>query len=192
MIESVAITLLPAGFLAYVFIAAPLLLQKNIDLDGEAPINRAVFYASKYAILGVWGIMALAGFGIGFSPFGVSRLLQLIALGRWGFGFALLYIGRSGMEDSFRIGTPKEETRLRTGGLFGLCRNPMYVGVYATAAASALYTLDPVVILMGVFVVAVHHRIVLAEEKHMRAAFGRDYESYCSRVHRYLPIPSGR
>jgi protein-S-isoprenylcysteine O-methyltransferase Ste14 len=42
------------------------------------------------------------------------------------------------------------------------------------------------------FVVIVHHRIVLAEEEHMRASFGHTYEEYCSRVHRYLPVPSVR
>jgi protein-S-isoprenylcysteine O-methyltransferase Ste14 len=192
MMEAVAITILPAGFLAYVFLAGPLLRKKNTDLDGIPPINRTVFYASKYALLGIWGMMALAGFGIGFSPVGIPRFLQLVALGLWGFGFALLYTGRSGLGDSFRIGTPKEQTSLRTGGLFCLSRNPMYVGVYATVVAAALYTLDPVVIVSGLFVVIVHHRIVLAEEEHMRASFGHTYEEYCSRVHRYLPVPSVR
>jgi protein-S-isoprenylcysteine O-methyltransferase Ste14 len=62
----------------------------------------------------------------------------------------------------------------------------MYVGVYATIAASFLYTLNPVVFLLGVFVIAVHHSIVIAEEGHMQKVFGRKYREYCSRVQRYV------
>jgi protein-S-isoprenylcysteine O-methyltransferase Ste14 len=65
----------------------------------------------------------------------------------------------------------------------------MYVGVYATIAASFLYTLNPFIILPGLFVIAVHHTIVLAEERHLRTAFGREYAEYCSRVNRYVPLP---
>ena len=90
------------------------------------------------------------------------------------------------MGDAFRPGTPKEDTSLKTDGLFRLSRNPMYVGVYATIMASSLYTLNPIVILLGAFVVAVHHAIVLEEENHMRKVFSREYSEYCSRVRRYI------
>jgi len=44
----------------------------------------------------------------------------------------------------------------------------MYVGVYATLLASTLYTLNLVVLVVSVFVIAVHHKIVLTEEEHMK------------------------
>jgi protein-S-isoprenylcysteine O-methyltransferase Ste14 len=40
--------------------------------------------------------------------------------------------------------------------------------------------------LLGAFIVAVHHRIVLAEEGRLRSTFGEDYAAYCRRVRRYL------
>jgi protein-S-isoprenylcysteine O-methyltransferase Ste14 len=186
MIEAALVTVLPAGFLIIIFGGGALFLQKKIEQDGEAPIDRALFYASKYSIIVLWGAMALAGWGIGFSPVQVPRLLQLIALAFWFAGFGLLYLGRFTLGDSFRLGTPKEDTRLKTDGLFRLSRNPMYVGVYATIVASSLYTLNPVVILLGAFVAAVHHSIVLAEENHMQKVFSREYPEYCSRVRRYI------
>jgi protein-S-isoprenylcysteine O-methyltransferase Ste14 len=79
-----------------------------------------------------------------------------------------------------------EDTSLKTDGLFRLSRNPMYVGVYATIVAASLYTFNPVVILLGAFVVAVHHVIVLAEEKTMQNVFSQEYTAYCSRVPRYV------
>ena len=158
----------------------------GIEQDGEAPINRTLFYASKYSILVLWGAMVVQSWGIGISFAGVPRFLQLTALILWVSGFVLLYLGRLKMGDSFRLGTPREDTSLRIDGLFRLSRNPMYVGVYATIAASWLYTLNPLVVLLGVFVVVIHHAIVLAEEEHMQKVFGRKYLDYCNRVQRYI------
>jgi protein-S-isoprenylcysteine O-methyltransferase Ste14 len=186
MIEAVLVTILPVGFLIILFWGGALFQKKKISQDGEAPINRTLFYTSKWSIVVLWGAMAFASFGIGFSPVQVPRILQLIALVFWCTGFAFLYLGRFKMGDSFRLGTPKEDTSLKTDGLFRVSRNPMYVGVYATIVAASLYTLNPVVILLGAFVVAVHHAIVIAEEKTMHKVFSREYLAYCSRVPRYV------
>lgn len=62
----------------------------------------------------------------------------------------------------------------------------MYLGVYATLLASVLYTLNPFLLFEGLFVALVHHRIVLAEEQHLRKMFGDEYVDYCSLVKRYL------
>lgn len=186
MIEAVLVTILPAGFLMVLFGGGALFKKRKIEQDGEAPINRTLFYASKYSILVLWGAMVVQSWGIRISIVDVPRTLQLIALLFWVCGFAYMYFGRFTMGDSFRLGTPREDTRLRTDGLFRVSRNPMYVGVYMTIAASTLYTTNPLVILLGVFVIAVHHRIVLAEEQHLRNVFGREYLEYCSRVRQYI------
>ncbi|MDD1698377.1 MAG: phosphatidylethanolamine N-methyltransferase family protein [Methanoregula sp.] len=186
MIEAVLVTILPVVFLSIIFLGGAVFMKKKISQDGEAPINRTLFYTSKWSILILWGAMALASWGIGFSPVQVPRFLQLIALAFWCAGFTLLYLGRFKLGDSFRLGTPKEDTSLKTDGLFRLSRNPMYVGVYATIVASSLYTGNPAVILLGAFVVAVHHAIVLEEEKYMHRIFRREYSEYCSNVPRYV------
>ena len=186
MIEAVLVTILPVGFLMVLFGGGALFKKRKIEQDGEAPIDRTLFYVSKYSILVLWGAMVVQSWGIRISMVGVPRTLQLIALLSWVCGFAFMYIGRFTMRDSFRLGTPREDTSLRTDGLFSISRNPMYIGVYLTIAASTLYTLNPLVILLGVFVIAVHHGIVRAEEKHLRNVFGREYAEYCSSVRRYI------
>src|SRR5665647_414848 len=186
MIEAALVTILPAGFLVVLFGGGMLFLKRNIEQDGEAPINRTLFYSSKYAILVLWGAMVLQSWGIRISFFEVPRVLQLIALLIWVCGFVLMYLGRFTMRDSFRLGTPKEDTSLRTDGLFSISRNPMYVGVYATITASCFYTFNPVVVLLGVFVIVIHHTIVLAEEEHMQKVFGLEYLDYFSHVRRYI------
>ncbi|WP_321506664.1 PEMT/PEM2 methyltransferase family protein [uncultured Methanoregula sp.] len=186
MIEAALVTILPAGFLIVLFYGGALFLRRNIEQDGEAPINRTLFYASKYSILVLWGAMVIQSWGVSISFVEVPRFLQLIALFLWVSGFALLYLGRFTLGDSFRFGTPGEDTRLKVNGLFRLSRNPMYVGMYVTMVASALYTLNPVVVLLGVFVIVIHHTIVMAEEEHMQKVFGQEYLDYCDRIRRYI------
>jgi protein-S-isoprenylcysteine O-methyltransferase Ste14 len=62
----------------------------------------------------------------------------------------------------------------------------MYLGVDATVLASALYTVNPIVLAAAVFVAVAHHRIVLAEERYLAKAFGAEYDDYRQRVRRYL------
>ena len=62
----------------------------------------------------------------------------------------------------------------------------MYVGVYFTLCAAVLRTLNPVLVVVAVYVIAVHHRIVLAEEAQLQQVFGQEYRTYSGRVRRYL------
>jgi protein-S-isoprenylcysteine O-methyltransferase Ste14 len=186
VIESVVVTVLPVLFLAVLFGGGGLLRRRNIDMDGEAPIGKGLFYSSKYAIMLLWAAMVLRAWGVRLSFVDVPGALAWISLVLWVSGFTLLFIGRLGLGDSFRIGSAKEATRLKTGGLFRFSRNPMYVGVYATLIASVVYTLNPIVFLLAAFVIVVHHKIVLAEEEHLRKTFGPEYADYCDHVRRYL------
>jgi protein-S-isoprenylcysteine O-methyltransferase Ste14 len=186
MIESLIITLLPILFLIVLFGGGAQFRKKNIDMDGNPPINKTVFYISKYAIMLLWLIMIPISWGVNLSFFKVPGLIKSIALFFWTFGFILLFIGRFGMGSSFRIGSPKETTRLKVDGLFRFSRNPMYLGVYSTIFTAVLYTLNPILLLVGTFIIAVHHKIVLAEEEHLRKVFGEEYIEYCRRVRRYL------
>jgi protein-S-isoprenylcysteine O-methyltransferase Ste14 len=186
VIESIAVTLLPVLFLIVLFGGGALFRRKNIDMDGEPPIGRTLFFSSKYAIVLLWLGMVMQSWDFDLSFFRVPETLVRLSLGLWACGFTLLFIGRFGLGSSFRIGSPKESTSLKVNGLYKVSRNPMYVGVYATLLASVLYTLNPLLLGAGIFIAAVHHRIVLAEERHLEKVFGEEYTNYCSRVRRYL------
>jgi protein-S-isoprenylcysteine O-methyltransferase Ste14 len=186
MLESLLLTLPPASFLIILFGGGALLRRRNIDMDGSAPINKPLFATSKYAIVLLWTATVACSWGWDIGIMQRPAALRWIALILWFMGFALLFIGRLGLGENFRIGSPKESTRLKVTGLFSLSRNPMYVGVYSTLLAAILYTLQPLVLIIAAFIIAVHHKIVLAEEKHLRQAFGIEYEEYCCRVRRYI------
>jgi protein-S-isoprenylcysteine O-methyltransferase Ste14 len=186
MIESLIITLLPVLFLIVLFGGGAVFRRRNIDMDGVAPISRTVFVASKYAIVILWTCMIFHCWGIRISSFDIPEPVRWIALLLLISGFLLLFAGRFEMGNSFRIGSPKESTRLKVDGLFKFSRNPMYLGVYTTILASIVYTLNPILLAIGIFVVIVHHRIVLAEEQYLLNAFGEEYKEYCARVRRYI------
>ena len=174
MIEAIAVTVAPVGFLIVLFGGGAAFKRRAIEQDGEAPIDRTLFYISKYSILVVWGAMVLQSWGIGLSVIEAPAVVAGIALALWVFGFAFLFLGRFELGSSFRLGAPRESTSLKVGGLFRFSRNPMYLGMYATIVASVLYTLNPLVLVLGACVVAIHHRIVLAEEDGMRTVFGQE------------------
>ncbi|MFB3903982.1 MAG: isoprenylcysteine carboxylmethyltransferase family protein [Acidobacteriota bacterium] len=180
------VTILPILFLALLFGGGVLLRRRSIEMDGEPPIDRRPYYLSKYAIPVVWAAMVAQSWGVNLSLFEVPAWFKWLAVVLWGTGFVLLLAGRVGLGDSFRIGSARESTTLRVNGLFRLSRNPMYVGMYLTLIASALYTANPIVLLVALFVIGVHHAIVRAEERHLRKVFGEEYAVYCARVRRYL------
>jgi protein-S-isoprenylcysteine O-methyltransferase Ste14 len=181
-----AVTIFPVMFLIILFGGGSLFRRRNIDMDGEPPINHIPFYTSKYLIVIIWVAMVLQSWGINLSIFKRPEFIQPISLAIWIVGFSLLFIGRFGMGSSFRIGSPKENTSLKMTGLFRFSRNPMYLGVFATLLASVLYTLNPILFLIAIFIIVVHHKIVLAEEEYLQKSFGEQYLAYCRKVRRYI------
>lgn len=186
MLLSLVVTVLPVLFLAGLIQRAVAFRRRHVDMDGEAPIPKTLFVSSKWAIVLVWAAMVIQSWSNKLSFVDVPSALTSASLGLWVIGFALLFAGRTGLGESFRIGSPKERTGLKTTGLYRFSRNPMYVGVYATLCAAVLSTLNPIVFLVAAYVIAVHHRIVLAEEVQLRHVFGEEYRMYCGRVRRYL------
>ena len=96
---------------------------------------------------------------------------------------------------TFGRGTPAPidaPTRLVVRGLYGLTRNPMYVGVLSVIVGWALVFRS---LVLGAYAMAVwccfQSFIVFYEEPHLRRVFGAEYRSYCARVGRWLPRLGG-
>ena len=83
MIEPIVVTILPVLFLIVLFGGGALFRRRSIDMDGEPPIGKGLFYSSKYAILVLWGAMVLHSWGIGLAFVEVPGLLKWVALVPW-------------------------------------------------------------------------------------------------------------
>jgi protein-S-isoprenylcysteine O-methyltransferase Ste14 len=74
-------------------------------------------------------------------------------------------------------------------GSYRLTRNPMYVGVIALIVGQALLLGREILFAWAAAAWLLFHLfVVLEEEPGLRRRFGAEYEDYCRRVARWLPI----
>jgi protein-S-isoprenylcysteine O-methyltransferase Ste14 len=92
------------------------------------------------------------------------------------------YIRRGGKEGRVYAGW------LVQRGVFGVVRNPMYIGNVLIAVGMTMYLRSPLayIILIPLFVL-LYQALIAAEEAYLRHKFGRDYENYCAKVNRFVP-----
>lgn len=147
-----------------------------------------------------------------FVGWGLSELASLSAVADAGFGWlgtgfgletparrvvALILIVGGLMLDGAaaghfrRLGTAPEPwkptTVLATNGLYGLSRNPIYVGFAVTYAGLAV-AMDSVVALALLIpcLIVVDRFVIRREERYLSLKFGADYDDYRARVRRWL------
>jgi protein-S-isoprenylcysteine O-methyltransferase Ste14 len=96
-------------------------------------------------------------------------------------------LAQSQMGDSWRIGIDNEHpTNLVRRGVFGLSRNPIFVGIMVTLLGLFLAIPNVVTLLtllLGVVLINVQVRL---EEEFLRKLHGADYEDYLQRVRRWI------
>lgn len=111
---------------------------------------------------------------------GVALALAGSLYRAWVIGLA--YIKRGGVDRKVYADT------LVTTGMFGVCRNPLYVGNALVLVGLFLIHNNPLLYLVGALVFGVSYwAIVSTEEYYLRQKFGLEYTEYCARVNRFLP-----
>jgi protein-S-isoprenylcysteine O-methyltransferase Ste14 len=89
----------------------------------------------------------------------------------------------------------EEPPHLVRGWLYRATRNPMYVGVVLAVFGQAIVCRSRAIAIYGAALWAAFHMVVVVlEEPHLRDLHGAEYEAYCRRVPRWLPMfsPRGR
>ncbi len=113
---------------------------------------------------------------------GLGIVLALLgeAFRVWVIGLA--YIKRGGMDKKVYA------EDLVVSGMFGVCRNPLYVGNALMLFGLLIIHGNPWVIGLGVLYYGFAYTAIVAAEEHfLRAKFGAQYDAYCERVNRFLP-----
>ncbi len=95
------------------------------------------------------------------------------------------YIHRGGKDGQVYAG------RLVRGGVYGITRNPMYVGNGLIAIGMTMHFGSPLgyIVLIPLFLF-VYQAIVSAEEAYLRGTFGAEFDDYEKSVNRYVPALS--
>lgn len=92
------------------------------------------------------------------------------------------YIERGGKEGKVYA------SRLVRRGMYGVTRNPMYLGNGLIAIGMSMATGSPAAYLVVIpFFLLAYQAIVSAEEAYLRERFGREYGDYCAEVNRFFP-----
>jgi protein-S-isoprenylcysteine O-methyltransferase Ste14 len=106
-----------------------------------------------------------------------------------GIGIAGTFLAQMAMGPSWRIGVDQSErTELVTGGVFALCRNPIYTFMVVAWLGFALLVptwLSLASIPVGIIAFEVQVRLV--EEPYLLRAHGDAYRAWATRVGRFLP-----
>ena len=153
---------------------------------GKSTINPFLFYSGKIAGYFTWIVLLLSFLNINILTKTIPWRLDII-------GYIFLIIGLSfsilslfTLGKSTRFGIPTKKTALKTGGLYKISRNPIYLGFDLMTFSSILFLLNPVIIVTGIFSMLVYHLIIIGEEQFLEQAFGADYLEYKKKVRRYL------
>ena len=104
-------------------------------------------------------------------------------------GIAGTFIAQLEMGSSWRIGVdPEERTELVTGGVFGLCRNPIYTFMIIAWVGFALLVPTWIALAAGVLLITgIQVQVRLVEEPHMIRTHGGTYLAWARRVGRFAP-----
>jgi protein-S-isoprenylcysteine O-methyltransferase Ste14 len=125
----------------------------------------------------IWGSTALEAAS---DVIAVLVALSGLALRATVIGYA--YIKRGGRSKKVYA------KNLVTEGMFGVCRNPLYVGNLLVYAGVFLMHGNPWVASIGIAsFLFMYQCIVYAEEDYLQNKFGDGYKAYCAEVFRWLP-----
>jgi protein-S-isoprenylcysteine O-methyltransferase Ste14 len=151
-------------------------------------LARILFAAAVVVGLVALGLHAAGGASAAIEPLaGEASAIRLAGLALAVAGQALTVVARSEMGRRWRVGIPDEAPdALVTTGLFGLSRNPVFLGMLAMAAGLAVAVPSPTVIACALAVWIACEVQVRDEERFLERSFGPAYTAYRSAVRRWI------
>lgn len=157
-----------------------------MEIVGRPSIHPLVFYSGKLSGYLTWVLLGLDHLGVravqGFRAVVLDYLsYTLLVIAAIFFVSSLVSLGKS-----TRLGLPTGRTTLKTGGIYRVSRNPMYVGFDALTLAAILGTGNAVVLVLGVYSMVVYHFIIAGEERYLLSVFGTAYSQYMASVRKYV------
>ena len=144
----------------------------------------------------LWAALFLVGMILASRWFPLTRIdfpgLSVVSLALMAAGLGVAVAGVLAFRRQRTTVDPRDPGKassLVTTGIFGVTRNPMYVGMALIVAGFGLGTNSLIALsLAPVFVVALTKFQIEPEEVAMRRVFGEDYETYANRVPRWLLV----
>ena len=144
-------------------------------------------------IIGIPFIMYLASGSPYLAVIGLIKWILLIVLAIVGIGlsvWSIVYmknVGGGNPFDAFNHEIAPRTNSLMTDGPYGICRNPMLLGVfiYHLGVLIAIFSIGA--LLVFIIEVLIMNVQVKKEEQRLKEDFGRDYEEYVRNSNRFFP-----
>jgi protein-S-isoprenylcysteine O-methyltransferase Ste14 len=157
-----------------------------MEIIGRTTIHPIIFYSGKFSGYLTWVALGLDSAGVHLTRGSDSVLLDRVSFVFLGVAAVFVLSSLVNLGASTRLGLPTGATELKTGGIYRISRNPMYVGFDALTLAAMLGLRSPIVLVLGGYSILVYQLIIIGEERFLAAAFGAPYREYRERVRRYL------
>ena len=161
-------------------------LRYGYSLTGKPTIAPLLFYTAKITFFLNWMLFLAKAIFPDFGYIPVPEPLAwaaivLLLIGTILFTPAVLQLG-----SSLRYGIPSEETKLKTGGIFRISRNPLYLGMFIICIGSCLYFPDVANFAFFIYTFIIHMQIIKGEEEFLANRFGQEWKDYTVKVRRLI------
>jgi len=157
-----------------------------MEVIGKPTINPLLFYSGKISGYIVWIFFLVSIFKVDFLPEMIHLNLNYLSyfLMIVGLFFSIVSLFKLGR--STRFGIPTTKTNLKTSGIYGFSRNPIYFGFNLITISAIIYLPSLLILFLGTYSMIIYHLIIIGEEKFLEKAFGEDYICYKRKVRRYI------
>jgi protein-S-isoprenylcysteine O-methyltransferase Ste14 len=157
-----------------------------MDLIGKSTLHPVLFYTGKIAGYFTWILLILSVLDIFIITPGSPALLKWISYLSALIAILLIIWSAIDLGESTRLGLPKEQTVLKTKGIYRLSRNPMYLGFDLLTLSSVIFFYDAFILILGLYSILIYHFIILGEEKFLTNRFGKEFLDFKKKTRRYL------
>mgnify|MGYP002523069568 CR=1 FL=1 len=144
-------------------------------------------------IIGIPYVMYLASGSPNLAQIGLVQELILIMMAIVGISLsicAIVYmknVGEGNPFDAFNHEVAPRTNTLMTDGPYGICRNPMLLGVFIYHIGVLISLLSIGAVIVFVIEVIIMNLQVKKEEQRLKADFGSEYEEYVRNSNRFMP-----
>lgn len=144
-------------------------------------------------IIGIPFVMYLAAGSPNLAEIGLLRWFIVIILAIIGIGlsiWSIIYmknVGGGNPFDAFNHEVAPRTSSLMTDGPYGICRNPMLLGVFIYHVGVLIVLLSIGAVAIFIIEILIMNFQVKKEEQRLKRDFGKDYEGYVENSNRFLP-----
>lgn len=159
-----------------------------MDPVGRAPLPWAIVIIGKLAML--FCLLFFFAKSLPMTMLYDSAVTQGAGYLLAAAGFTVVVLGFVFLGKSVSVGLSREDTELKTGGVYRITRNPMYFGGFLACAGSCLHSIHPANSFLFALTFVIHHNIILKEEQFLEERFGQKWLEYKAQVYRYIGRPA--